>query len=131
MNGGGLAPPRRRRVDVILRHLNVVEHWSARAEQGEFEVDALLIYLAGIPTYSLGAERASCRPQRAFRLNSQPPRRRGRASRRSFSLDYARMHARRGNVAGVLRAIESVELRESQTRRTKGWGRHAHASTAS
>jgi hypothetical protein len=46
------------KVDVLLRDLDVVEHWSARAADGEFEIDGLLGYLAGIPTYSLLAERS-------------------------------------------------------------------------
>jgi hypothetical protein len=50
-----------RKVDVLLRDFDVVEHWTRRAESGEFEVDALLGYLAGVPTYSLSAELASCR----------------------------------------------------------------------
>jgi hypothetical protein len=72
-----------------------------------FEVDALLGYLAGIPTYTLTAELASCRvitgeiPSAAFpaKLASTAPPwwRFGR----SFSLYSARMHARRGNPAGA------------------------------
>src|SRR6266545_7860665 len=60
MNGGAWLRCGGEKVDVILRDLDVVEHWTRRAEQGEFEVDALLGYLAGIPTYSLSAELASC-----------------------------------------------------------------------
>src|SRR5262249_3138762 len=52
------------KVDVLLRDLDAVEHWARRAERGEFEVDALLGYLAGAPTYLLAAELASCRPLR-------------------------------------------------------------------
>ena len=64
MNGGAWLRIGGEKVDVILRDLDVVEHWTRRAEQGEFEVDALLGYLAGIPTYILCAELASCRPIR-------------------------------------------------------------------
>src|SRR5512133_3501044 len=48
MNGGAWLTCGGERVDVILRDLDVVEHWTARAEQGEFEVDPLLGYLAGV-----------------------------------------------------------------------------------
>ena len=115
MNGGAWLRCGGEKVDVILRDLDVVEHWTRRAEQGEFEVDALLGYLAGVPTYSLSAELASCRVLRGNiqatpfppkLVASAPPRWR---FCRSFSLDYARMHGRRGNLAGAAgQAAKSV-----------------------
>src|SRR5438309_1432952 len=56
MNGGAWLRCGGEKIDVILRDLEVVEHWSRRAENGEFERDALLGYLAGVPTYILSAE---------------------------------------------------------------------------
>nr|AAY26552.1 hypothetical protein [uncultured bacterium] len=53
MNGGAWLQCGSERIDVILRDLDVVEHWTRRAEQGEFERDALLGYLAGIPTWTV------------------------------------------------------------------------------
>ena len=107
-------------MDVILRDLDLVEHWTARAEQGEFEVDALLGYLAGIPTYSLCAERASCRLLRGSLPAAAPfPPKLAAAAppwwrfRRSFSLDYARMHARRGNVVGATGQAAKAMLEEA------------------
>ena len=38
------------KVDVLYRDLDVVGHWAAEAEQGRFEIDDLLGYLAGFPT---------------------------------------------------------------------------------
>ena len=83
-------------------------------------MDALPGYLAGIPTYSLAAELASCRPLRgdlpappAFppRLMADaPPRWR---FCRSFSLDYARMHARRGNVIGAIGQAAKAAMEEA------------------
>lgn len=64
MNGGAWLTVGGERVDVILRDLDVVETWSARAHRGSFEIDLLLGYLAGIPTYSLLAERAVAVPIR-------------------------------------------------------------------
>jgi hypothetical protein len=64
MNGGAWLTVRDTKVDVLLRDLATVEHWSARAAEGVFEIDALLGYVAGAPTYSLLAERAVAVPLR-------------------------------------------------------------------
>jgi len=107
MNGGAWLRCGGEKVDVLLRDLDIVDHWTRRAENGKFEVDALLGYGAGIPTYILSAELASCRLLRgnipaslfpAKLIAAAPPRWR---FCRSFSLDYARMHARRGNLVGT------------------------------
>ena len=107
MNGGAWLRCGGEKVDVLLRDLDVAEHWTRRAEEGEFEVDALLGYLAGVPTYSLSAELASCRPLRGEILAppfpsklavGAPPRWR---FCRSFSLDYARVLAKSGNIVGT------------------------------
>jgi len=119
MNGGAWLRCGGEKVDVILRDLDVVEHWTRRAEEGEFERDALLGYLAGIPTYSLTAELASCRPLRgdlpaapfpSKLIASAPPTWR---FCRSFSLDYARMHARRGNLAGAIGQAAAAVMEEA------------------
>jgi hypothetical protein len=109
MNGGAWLSGGGYKVDVILRDLDIVEHWTRRAEHGEFEVDSLLGYLAGIPTYTLTAELASCRLLRGD-LPAAPPYpsalMASGAARwrfcRTFSLDCARSHAARGNVAGAI-----------------------------
>jgi predicted nucleotidyltransferase len=62
MNGGAWLQLAGEKVDVLLRDLDVVDAWSERARRGEYEVDALLGYVAGVPTYSLLAERAVCIP---------------------------------------------------------------------
>jgi hypothetical protein len=119
MNGGAWLRCGGEKVDVLLRDLNVVEYWTQRAQEGEFERDALLGYLAGIPTYSLSAELASCRllcgdiPTSAFPptlVAAAPPRWR---FCRSFSLDYARMHARRGNVTGTIGQAAAAIMEEA------------------
>ena len=109
MNGGAWLQVGTQKVDVILRDLDVVEHWTQRAEHGEFEVDSLLGYLAGIPTYTLTAELASCRLLHGDMPAASPyPAKltaRGPAVWRfcrTFSLDCARMHAARGNAAGAI-----------------------------
>src|SRR3982751_5148760 len=105
MNGGAWLRVGGAQVDVILRDLDVALYWTQQAAAGTYELDALLGYIAGIPTYSLAAELASGRllvgelPE----VGAMPPKlvetapRRWRFSR-DFSLEYARMHAARGNV---------------------------------
>jgi hypothetical protein len=119
MNGGAWLRCGNEKIDVILRDLDVVEHWTRRAQQGEFEVDALLGYLAGVPTYLLGAELASCRllrgdiPAAPFPMalaTAAPPRWR---FCRSFSLDYARTHATRGNLVGATGQAAKAVIEEA------------------
>jgi hypothetical protein len=119
MNGGAWLRGGACKVDVLLRDLDAVDHWSARAEQGDFEVDALLGYLAGAPTYLLMAELASCRALRGeLQVRPFPERLAAVAPDRwrfcrSFSLDYARMHARRGDVLGTVGQVAKAALEEA------------------
>ena len=119
MNGGAWLECEGEKVDVLLRDVDVVEYWTERAEEGEFERDALLGYLAGIPTYTLSAELASCRALRG-EVSARPfPRKLAAAAPpiwrfcRSFSLDYARMHAKRGNVAGAAGQAAAAVMEEA------------------
>jgi hypothetical protein len=107
LNGGAFLRCGDEKVDVGLRDIDVVEHWTRRASQGEFEVDHMLGFVAGLPTYMLAAELGSCRvlwgslpaaPFPAKLAAVAPPCWR---LFRSFSLDYARVHARRGNFVGA------------------------------
>lgn len=119
MNGGAWLRGTGEKIDVILRDLDVVEYWTQRAENGEFERDALLGYIAGVPTYILSAELASCQPLRGDIPAARFPPRLAAAAPpvwrfcRSFSLDYARMHARRGNVAGATGQAASAVMEEA------------------
>ena len=120
MNGGAWLHVGDAKVDVLLRDLDAVEHWSACAARGEFEIDALLGYLAGAPTYLLAAELASCRVLLGAMPSADPlPERLAAAAPakwrfcRSFSLDYARMHARRGDVVGTLGQATKAALEEA------------------
>jgi predicted nucleotidyltransferase len=60
MNGGAWLSADRvgmeHKVDVMLRDLDVIEHWTAEAQAGRYELDTLPGYVAGIPTYVLTAE---------------------------------------------------------------------------
>jgi hypothetical protein len=57
-NGGAWLTVGDRRVDVCYRDLDDVEHRVAEAERGEFKIEHLAFYLAGIPTYVVVAELA-------------------------------------------------------------------------
>ncbi len=124
MNGGAWLQCEGKRVDVMLRDLDVVEHWTQRAERGEFEVDALLGYIAGVPTYLLMAELASCRVLRGalpIAVTAYPPQLMAAAPnvwrfRRSFSLAYARAHAERGNVVGATGQTAKAVMEEAHAR---------------
>lgn len=110
-------------MDVILRDLDVALHWTQQAASGVFEVDALLGYIAGIPTYSLAAELASGRvlagelpdvgPMPPALVETAPARWR---FARDFSLEYARMHAARGNVAGAAGQAAKAAMEEAHAR---------------
>lgn len=119
MNGGAWLQCEGQRVDVLLRDLNAVEHWTQRAEEGDFEVDALLGYSAGVPTYLLTAELASCRVLRGeLSVVSYPPKLMAAAPPRwrfcrSFSIAYARAHAERGNFVGAIGQVAKAALEEA------------------
>lgn len=120
MNGGAWLTHGGEKIDVILRDLDVVEHWTRCAENGEYEVDNLLGYLAGIPTYSLCAELVLCQRLRGKLPEPPrfPPKLVAAASqwrfRRSFSLNYACMHAKRGNVIGTTGQAAKAVMEEAQ-----------------
>ncbi len=108
---------------MILRDLDVALHWTRQAETGTFELDALLGYLAGIPTYSLAAELASGRllagelpevgPMPPKLVEAAPPRWRFSSD---FSLEYARMHAARGNAVGTVGQAAKAAMEEAHAR---------------
>ena len=122
MNGGAWLSCGGHKVDVLLRDLATVEHWTERAEAGEFELDALLGYTAGIPTYVLAAELALGRvlhgsvPRVSFPRDlrvAAPPKWR---FSRTFSLEYARVHARRGNFVAAVAQAAKAALEEAHAR---------------
>lgn len=123
MNGGAWLTVDGMAVDVMLRDLVVVDHWTTEAQRGAYELDAILGYLAGLPTYVLMAELASGRvlagavppvagmPEALVR--SALPRWR---FARDFSLEYARMHAARGNVVGAIGHAAKAVMEEAHAR---------------
>lgn len=122
MNGGAWLTIEDERVDLLLRDLDVVEHWQRHAEAGEFEVDLLEGYLVGFPSYVLVGEMALGRllsghlPPAAFppRLRvTAPPRWRFTAG---FSLSYAQTYARRGELTNCLGMLAKSGLAEAHAR---------------
>ena len=113
MNGGAWLTLEGLKVDVMLRDVDVVMHWRKEAWQGRYEVDSLLGYVAGAPTYSLVAELALNRVVvGALPAVGEYPRalaetgdRRWRAHA-DFSLTHARMRAERSDVTGAVRSEE-------------------------
>lgn len=123
MNGGAWLVVDGIEIDVILRDLDTVETWADRARRGEYEVDFLLGYLAGFPSYTLIAEVALSQVMfGSIDLDiSYPPALASEASRRwefqrDFTLDYASMHARRGDVLATWGNIARACLEEAHRR---------------
>ena len=109
MNGGAWLSLEGLKVDVLLRDLDVALHWSAEARRGVYEVDALLGYLAGIPTYTLMAECAVNQTVegRLPPIGDYPEPLAATGARRwsfhaAFSLDHAKMRADRGDIIGTV-----------------------------
>jgi hypothetical protein len=123
MNGGAWLRIDGLKVDVLLRDLDVAVYWSERARAGRYEVDALLGYLAGIPTYSLMAELALNRvvagalpPVTAFpAVLAEAGRVRWR-QHAELSLLHARMRAQRGDVIGTLGQAAKAVLEVAHAR---------------
>lgn len=117
MNGGAWLRHRDVRVDVVLRDVDAVEHWTSMAVDGIYEVDGLLGYLAGIPTYTLAGELAG----NVLLDGRMPPAvgfpqalaatavERWRFSA-WFSIEHARMRARRGDAVGTLGQLGRATL---------------------
>jgi hypothetical protein len=123
MNGGAWLSVDGLSIDVLLRDLDVVEYWTAAAHRGVYELDAVLGYAAGLPTYTLMAELASGRllagalpsvtTMPPALVEGAPPRWR---FARDFSLEYARMHAARGNLVGALNQASKAAVEEAHAR---------------
>lgn len=122
MNGGASLTVEGRRADVIYRDLDAVEHWVAEASEGRFEIDAVDGWLAGMPTYVLVGELASCealagelpRPEFPAALREAATRRwRDTAAR---ALEIAESLASRGDVAGCVGLLAKAAIAAGQAR---------------
>jgi hypothetical protein len=123
MNGGAWLEIDGTQVDVLLRDLDVVEHFAARAARGDFDVDHLLGYVAGVPSYLLVAELALAKRLRGALpeppvfpealAESAPARWR---FCRDFTLDYAHALARRGDTVAAAGQAAKAILEEAHAR---------------
>jgi hypothetical protein len=110
-------------VDVLLRDLDVVHHWAEEARRGRYEVDALLGYAAGAPTYMLLAELAVSHAVAGALPEAGPypdalaetGERRWRVHA-EFSLTHALMRAERGDVTGVAAQAAKAVLEAAHAR---------------
>jgi hypothetical protein len=123
MNGGSWLDLDGVRVDVLLRDLDVVEHWTNEARHGRFAIDGLPGYIAGIPTYSLTAEASVARVVRGrFEQATGFPEMLAVGApvvwrmNRDFSLLHAEMNARRGNTIVALGQMTRSILEEAHAR---------------
>ena len=122
VNGGAWLTVDGTKVDLIYRDLDVVAHWTAAAEAGEFEIQREVGYVAGIATYVLVGELALGRvlagelPRPAF-----PPKLRRTApiawSRLATgALHVADVHAGRQDRAACLANLGQAVLATAQGR---------------
>jgi hypothetical protein len=108
MNGGASLTVEGRRVDVLYRDLDAVEHWVSEANEGRFEIDAVEGWLAGMSSYVLVGELATCdalagelpRPRFPDALRETATRRWRETAARV--LEIAESLASRGDLAGCV-----------------------------
>jgi hypothetical protein len=123
MNGGSWLTVDDVRVDVLLRDLDALDHWTAEAAEGRFDIDGLPGYVAGIPTYTLIAEASVRRTIRgSIQVDSDFPDALRKAGpqkwrfNRDFSLYHAEMHAHRESTAGVIGHVARAVFEEAHAR---------------
>ncbi|MCL2449167.1 MAG: nucleotidyltransferase domain-containing protein [Polyangiaceae bacterium] len=123
MNGGAWLREEGVKIDVLLRDLVVVERWCEKAREGVYELDALLGYVAGAPTYSLMAELAVGRVLvgKLPSVDGYPEALASKGRDRwmfdtRFSLEHARMRARRGEVVGVVAQAARAAIAAAHSR---------------
>ena len=123
MNGGAWLTVDGIRVDALLRDLDAIEHWTSEAQHGRFEVDGLLGYLAGMPTYTLTAE-VACSVVLHGGLEIPTGYPEALASQgaprwrfcRDFSLSHARRAAELGNEVMALGQLARASVEEAHAR---------------
>lgn len=123
MNGGAWWTIDGVKVDVLYRDIDIVQHWTAQAEQGRFEVDDLLGYLAGFPTYAVVGELALGRqltgpslprPEFPEQLKLSAPR--SWRWRAAFHRDYAKYHTARGDSRAATALLTRADMEEAHAR---------------
>jgi hypothetical protein len=127
VNGGAWLEVEGQRVDVIYRDLDEVLSWTSEAEQGRFEIQREVGYVAGIATYVLAGELALNevlvghlpRPSFPARLRETAPPLWFRLA--TGALAVGRTHADRGDSIAAMANFTQAVLAVAQGRlATKG-----------
>jgi hypothetical protein len=122
VNGGAWLEVDGEKVDLIYRDLDDVLHWTSEAEQGRFEIQREVGYVAGIATYILAGELALCevlagelpRPRFPDRLRSSAPPVWYRLA--AGALHFAEVHARQGDALASVANLAQAVLSAAQGR---------------
>src|SRR4051794_20936999 len=122
VNGGAWLTIDGTKVDLIYRKLGHVAYWVAEAEEGRFEIQREVGYVAGIATYVLAGELAVARvlagalPRPTFpsALREAAPPRWYRLA--AGAMVFAEAHARRGDRVGCLANVSQAVLATAQGR---------------
>ena len=122
VNGGAWLTIDSVKVDLIYRDIDAVAHWVTEAEQGRFEIQREVGYVAGIATYILAGELALGEvlsgdlPRPSFpkplRVAAPPIWFRLAAG----ALRYAEVHARRGDAVAAFANLGQAVLSTAQGR---------------
>ncbi len=122
LNGGARLVIDGERVEVLYRSLEAVEHWLSEAEAGRFELERVEGRVAGLPTYLLVEELATCEvvhgelPRPGFPealRRSAPPRWRSLAT---LELDAAAAAAERADVVVCVGRLAAAAICEAHAR---------------
>ena len=122
VNGGAWLTVEGTKVDLIYRDLDEVLRWTAAAEEGRFEIDREVGYVAGMATYVLAGELALGRvlagdlPRPGFpqKLRQTAPAAWSRLA--AGALHFAEVHAGRGDRVACLANLCQAVLAAAQGR---------------
>lgn len=122
VNGGAWLTIDGIKVDLIYRDIDVITHWVAEAEEGRFEIQREVGYVAGIATYVLVGELALGevlsgelpRPSFPEPLRSSAPPMWFRLA--AGALFFADVHAHRGDAVAALANLGQAVLSTAQGR---------------
>jgi hypothetical protein len=122
LNGGASLEVEGRRVELLYRDLEVVEHWVAEASDGRYERDEVEGWVAGMPTYVLAGELATAkalegelpRPEFPDALRDSAPEDWGRVAFRA--LEVAESLAAGSDVAACAGLLAKAAIAAAQAR---------------
>jgi hypothetical protein len=122
LNGGASLEVEGRRVELLYRDLEIVEHWVAEASEGRYERDEVEGWVAGMPTYLLAGELATAealagelpRPEFPDALRESAPEDWGRVATRA--LEVAEGLAARSDVAACTGLLAKAAIAAAQAR---------------